>query len=933
MTKQEAFEEINRIQDEYVIKLLDLINSCDYEMMKIIDFTSPTGTGKTKMMSKLINLLPDCYFIVTTLSKGQLHLQVRENLIKDCNQENFYVYGSADYKINSKLDAEDIIGKIPQNTKCIWLRDEGHIKTNRYDEILKNICYKVINFSATNPHSDIHCNFTQTMMLRTVNQTSGTPEDAINRLIKVKNAHKKVKQYNPCAIFRCITGNKDIYNSIVRLCKEKELKYIDITDDPYVMAELCEDDNEYDVIINKYKIVEGIDIRRAHVLYMDNQPDNNATTIQAIGRCRRNALLYRNDIDILAPSNKSLLNQTRECYVYYNVKNMRIETDDDGELQYAFCNHISCEELNPGARIEVNKGRLSNGLYILELEGQTGTFTIKQDEETGFNIVEPITEYYSSEETYYVGRDNYIYFPEGKVHLRHVSCFPMTLPKGMIEDPNIFWHSYQKNSEPYYDFLKTRHHHAYIKYTGIKTFNAAITSKESQTHSVLELFFISKAEKYTMSYIKKRIKLDGGKLVNLPTVILYIDTMYLYFLSVFGIACIANTTKRKSIQHINSFIDDDRKRYERRISTIFDGLDTLLNQLDIPAGKSDDYAEEVYKRISVIKECALKREPKVNEYDYEAYIEPLTKEEKTLIKLNQLPIYIKGHYKNTLLTKKAVEEYLIRVEYKKIINDRHSAMIGTDTMKQIRTEKGAKWIESRALTAKVSGYTKLNRYLTNRYSVELGYAKPLCFSGENHFGFEKRLNSIIGYCVEYYSKYLLYGEDYLYPHIGKAFREAHYWEPINPIIIRACILKYKELMTISFGSDVVKTIYSISVEQLMDGKYKEFVELVVELGTRTAEYVKSTLYKGSKPVDDIDPNLSVRHIAGLADYITRDTILDVKVRNNIDEKCIKQVLAYHYLSTKRSDLDIKRVIVYDAVSNRDIVIPIKLNNQKSYFIT
>ena len=30
------------------------------------------------------------------------------------------------------------------------------------------------------------------------------------------------------------------------------------------MLELCLDDNEYDVIINKYKLVEGIDIKRAH---------------------------------------------------------------------------------------------------------------------------------------------------------------------------------------------------------------------------------------------------------------------------------------------------------------------------------------------------------------------------------------------------------------------------------------------------------------------------------------------------------------------------------------------------------------------------------------------------------------------------------------------------------------------------------------------
>ena len=153
-------------------------------------------------MSKLINRYPECFFIITTLSKGQLHIQVKKSLSKDCVNNNYIVYGSADYKINSKLEAKDIISKIPLNTRCIWLRDEGHIKTNRYEELLLNECYKVINFSATNTHNDIKCYFTQTMMLRTVNQKNGTVRDAINKLLKVKEAHKTVANYNPCAILK-----------------------------------------------------------------------------------------------------------------------------------------------------------------------------------------------------------------------------------------------------------------------------------------------------------------------------------------------------------------------------------------------------------------------------------------------------------------------------------------------------------------------------------------------------------------------------------------------------------------------------------------------------------------------------------------------------------------------------------------------------------
>ena len=86
------------------------------------------------------------------------------------------------------------------------------------------------------------------------------------------------------------------------------------------------------------------------------------------------------------------------------------------------------------------------------------------------------------------------------------------------------------------------------------------------------------------------------------------------------------------------------------------------------------------------------------------------------------------------------------------------------------------------------------------------------------------------------------------------------------------------------------------------------------------------LYSERKAINNVDPNLSIQHINGLADYITEDTILDVKVRNNIDERCIRQVLAYHYLSTKRSDLHINRLIIYDATSDRAVTIMISADN-------
>ena len=88
------------------------------------------------------------------------------------------------------------------------------------------------------------------------------------------------------------------------------------------------------------------------------------------------------------------------------------------------------------------------------------------------------------------------------------------------------------------------------------------------------------------------------------------------------------------------------------------------------------------------------------------------------------------------------------------------------------------------------------------------------------------------------------------------------------------------------------------------------------------------MYKNKEPINNIDPNLSIDHIAGLADYITEDTILDIKVNGNLNENQLRQVLAYQYLSTKRSDLNIKRVIVFDATSGKHVNVDIDQKNWK-----
>ena len=1036
MTRSEAFAEINQIQDSYINELIALIDNPNYVAMKTIDFTSPTGTGKTKMMSKLINKFPDYYFIITTLSKGQLHLQIRENLKQDCNQNNFYVYGSADYKINSKLDAEDIIGRIPANTKCIWLRDEGHIKTNRFDALLLNVCYKVVNFSATNMHSDIQCNFTQTMMLRTVNQTNGTPEDAIEKLLEIKQIHKNVPAYNPCAIFRCVGGDNDLYKRIVELCEKNNLKYIDITENSFNMAELCEDDNKFDVIINKFKIVEGIDIRRAHVLYMDNQPANNATTIQVIGRCRRNALLYRNDIDILAPENAELLKATRECYVYYNVQNMKIDSDADGELYYAFCDKISCESLKAGMTIHVENGQLPNGLHVLELEGCTGNFAIDFDPSTGFNIVMPLTSFYDTCEKKF---NEYLYSSNtilnakthewqriySKIHIDDVPKLTLQNKKtkydyGLSQSTEVSCESYYRisSSEYFHDTVfpgsvtdyVLKHFDEKVNKNGDAALKKLLTGiriedilqkyvpniSDSSLDNTIQkyrnkknwkIYFQNDALRFE-TYTIESISSESYELKSIADIIDDTSQKYLLYCCLQYIKqheqywddwCFKSLRKR--VEDACSLIlllkmEKNNKLNKSVIYNIFSGNivyncicqskndilarfhqhmkikickrgrgefsfeePVLLDDVAVKIADINAYFASIPNLVYRIKTIGFSMKDVVtiisegiketrdhlqHQIIDEVYLsfanlfEPVTQDEADALTNGELHV-------TSRITKSAFNRY-ITYRHDKIVNDRESAIVGVDMMKPIKIENTMYWTESRAITSKAGSYNKLNGFLSLKYSDELIQAKSQCFTGKNSFKLDKKCNSALGYCVEYYSKYVVYGESYLEEYIEAALRESKMETVNSSIIVRACMLKYKDMMVRSFGQAMSKIIRTMSVTTLLQENYEYFVNLVVALGTQTAKFVSETLYSDRDAIDNVDPDLSIRHIAGLADYITTDTILDIKVRNNIDDKCVRQVLGYHYLSTKRSDLFIKKVIIYDAVSSKSVVIDITDKN-------
>lgn len=984
MNKNEAFKEINDIQDFYVDELIKKINDEDYAAMKYINFTSPTGTGKTKMMSKLINKKKDIFFIITTLSKGQLSLQIKTDLEKDCLYDNFIVYGLNEFRTNSKLQAEEIINKIPEGKECIWLRDEGHIKTNRYEEVLSDKCLKIINFSATNKYADIKCNFTQTMMLRTVKQQEGDYICALDKLVEVKKQHKKVPHYNPCAIMRCVSNDKNILNGIFKECEKRKLKYINITDENFNMADLCRDDNEYDVIINKFKLVEGIDIRRAHVIWMDNKPSNDSTTIQAIGRCRRNALLYRDDIDILDDKNSKLLKETRLCWVFYNVIKMNISVDENGELQNAFCDIISCEDIKSNTWIEVNDGYLNNGLLVYELQGCTGKFFVDKNLDLNMNYIKGVPFYNSkivevnnSKNVWMVYRDKDAFAD------RYVSVQKKRIPNLSFfldnkKNKNFFYEKYKicekqecvindeikkhfkeeilSFSEQISDFLKDKALDLIeIKTPNIKEVNKLLKTKEAKemekqimnfkcwehnflwrTYGANEFLssnekkiliwylikndLVSEFETYLRKIFKLKIKLFNSKYYTKKSKrstyknMFSVETFW-YIVSNLNFTFLWMPPIHKvKIEKINidikEFTIEDCDNYINKIKTVvlnegvkYIDFSTALSNSKIKINEIIDNFENY--NIEVVIPC-------------EKFCDKVDCKENKRV-LNAYPIISETLFKE-------FHSYNIK------INEWESAIIGFDTMKSIKSEETSQefWIEDSSITSKIVFSSKLNKFLSRKYKKELERAQKNTFSGKNIFSLDKKCNSLLGVCVEYFAKYLLFGDSFLWKN-RKLLEKYKNKKKKNAMVIRACLLEYRDEMSRVYGSGATKIIKTISAEKLIHEDYEEFVNIVVELGTKTAKYIKKTFYKGKPIRDNYDHNLSISHISGVADFISQDTILDVKVKNCITIENVKQVLAYHYLSTKRSDLNIKEVIIYDATSGKDLRIKIEPENLTTFF--
>ena len=758
MDKKEQIKLINDIQNSYVEQLEKIIKRKveTKDEFYEINFGSKTGTGKSIMITKLLNNCSDLFFMITTLSRGGLNQQLKRTLEEKSIHSNFVCYGSCDLTANTRKDAEDIWNEILEknsnNKPIIWLRDEGHIKTNVFSAAFKKKVSVIVNISATNINqNDIDCNFTDTIMLRHPKlYTMAHFDDAINKLLEVKEQHKKVKNYNPCMVVRCL--DEKISKDLRKSAEAKGLKCIDLNDDDFKTLDIYDDDSEYDVIINKMKIIEGVDIRRCHVIYIQNNIGKDSTNIQLVGRSRRNALLWRDDIDIFSKENEELLKQTLISYIYYN-NDKGLSQDSNGEFLSVCCNIISVESLRPNSVISVQNGYLTNGYQVYELIGQTGDFEIDTDAETGFNYVKNLSEIY--EEVF----DEY-------------------------------------NFRPTMDFSNNQ---AYVEGTNL------VLNKDD--------FMVEKFNFVT----GEKVKIFDGKHYHGS-----VDTKI-----------------------INKILPIEEKEFD---TGIIKGRYTL------------------YNNFKFVESNRLFTELSGDTFNYNSH--------------------------------NAIYNYTYSV------------------------------------TTKLAQDSKLRRYIQGKYRKELESAKT--FTGKNTFNFDKKCNSCLGYLVEYYSKYLLLGEEFLIPYLDIAINEVKDLdsefdftksteETKTRVCIRACYLKYVEIMSDCYGEIVKQLIPQVKTIDLIKEKYDEWIKTIIRLSKNTREFVSKNMNYDGKTY----PILSCAGVKGIADFISEDTILDLKTTSNISKQYIMQVLSYYELSKTRSDLHINKVIVYDCVTNK--FVKIDNLNSDNYF--
>jgi type III restriction enzyme len=348
-------QEIKELQGQAVSQIYNLLEIEDYSTyQKEITFKSPTGSGKTYMMSDLMNRIlkedNKIVFLVSTLSKGGLAKQNYEKfceykgnftelnpyLINTETAEDEPLYISCDYNIyilprdlnkkTGKLLTEgalfkfffDIKGKLGK--RLILIKDECHQATNNLDG-WKEHFYRMLNISATPTTKQMQNQVTEISESEAVKrglikniewENSNKIADALDKYSKIiKPGYAKyLPTINPCLIIQISNKDKaeEEWKKIKKeLSKHSELKWMFIVD----KDKECDTNDSVkklssvkrwedfakkngdliDIIIFKMKITEGWDIPRACCLFQVRETQSKQLDEQVMGRVRRNPIL------------------------------------------------------------------------------------------------------------------------------------------------------------------------------------------------------------------------------------------------------------------------------------------------------------------------------------------------------------------------------------------------------------------------------------------------------------------------------------------------------------------------------------------------------------------------------------------------------------------------------------------------------------------
>ena len=218
-----------------------------------VTFQAPTGSGKTYMMSDLMDRFltnTDIIFIVSSLSKAGLAKQNYEKFIQykysfnnlnpflinsDFAEEekvfipdtyNVYVLPRDLYKDKSRIKSSsaliNLLLSLKFSGKRIFLiKDECHVATSNLDE-LNNYFDRIINFSATpkflpdvkiTNEEAVNCKLIKRLADDSIDESiftvnpNATVEDAINKFFQIKTEYINKLKVNPCLIIQI--SNKD----------------------------------------------------------------------------------------------------------------------------------------------------------------------------------------------------------------------------------------------------------------------------------------------------------------------------------------------------------------------------------------------------------------------------------------------------------------------------------------------------------------------------------------------------------------------------------------------------------------------------------------------------------------------------------------------------------------------------------------------------